>query len=92
MATSTTDRKFIANHGPRVSGGFFHACSASLEEGVIPYAGGELLIGQAMNVLLNSLIVCWALFLIVKAINRSQRMASVGLDQVRGRSKAEVEV
>ena len=45
-----------------------------------------------MNVLLNSLIVGWALFLIVKAINRSQRMASASLDQVRGRQKAEVEV
>jgi large conductance mechanosensitive channel len=62
------------------------------EKWVIPYAGGELLIGQAINVLLNSLIVGWALFLIVKAINRSQRMASVGLDQVRGRQKAEAEV
>ena len=59
---------------------------------MIPYAGGELLIGQAMNVLLNSLIVGWVLFLIVKAINRSQRIASVGLDQVRGRQKAEAEV
>ena len=27
------------------------------EEWVIPYAGGELLLGQAMNVMLNSLIV-----------------------------------
>ena len=62
------------------------------EKWVIPYAGGELLVGQAMNVLLNSLIVGWVLFLIVKAINRSQRIASAGLDQVRGRAKDEAEV
>ena len=48
------------------------------EKWVIPYAGGQLLIGQALNVLLNSLIVGWVLFLIVKAINRSQRMAAAG--------------
>jgi len=53
------------------------------EKWVIPYAGGQLLIGQALNVLLNSLIVGWALFLIVKAINRSQRMASAGMDRLR---------
>ena len=54
------------------------------EKWVIPFAGGELLIGHAMNVLLNSLIVGWALFVIVKAINRSQRLAAAGLDHIRG--------
>ena len=53
------------------------------EKWEIPYAGGQLLIGQALNVLLNSLIVGWALFLIVKAINRSQRMASAGMGRLR---------
>ena len=53
------------------------------EKWVIPYAGGDLLIGHAMNVLLNSLIVGWALFVIVKAINRSQRLATSGLDHLR---------
>ncbi|AKN61105.1 mechanosensitive ion channel protein MscL [Synechococcus sp. WH 8020] len=53
------------------------------EEWVIPYAGGELLLGQAMNVMLNSLIVGWVLFLLVKAINRSQRLASGGFDRLR---------
>ena len=52
------------------------------EEWVIPYAGGELLLGQAMNVMLNSLIVGWVLFLLVKAINRSQRLASGGFDRL----------
>ena len=53
------------------------------EKWVIPDAGGDLLIGHAMNVLLNSLIVGWALFVIVKAINRSQRLAASGLDHLR---------
>ena len=50
---------------------------------VIPFAGGALLIGHAINVLLNSLIVGWALFVLVKAINRSQRLASAGLGHIR---------
>lgn len=50
---------------------------------VIPYGGGNLLIGDAMNVLLNSLIVGWVLFLIIKTINRSQRIAASGIDLVR---------
>lgn len=53
------------------------------EEWVLPYAGGELLFGQAMKVLLDSLIVGWVLFLLVKGINRSQRLTSRGLDQLR---------
>jgi len=62
------------------------------EKWVIPYAGGQLLIGQALNVLLNSLIVGWALFLIVKAINRSQRMASAGMDRLRAEQGGDSEV
>ena len=59
---------------------------------MIPYAGGQLLIGQALNVLLNSLIVGWALFLIVKAINSSQRMASAGMDRLRAEQGGDSEV
>ena len=62
------------------------------EKWVIPYAGGQLLIGQALNVLLNSLIVGWALFLIVKAINRSQRMVSAGMDRLRAEQGGDSEV
>ena len=57
--------------------------NGGLEELVLPYAGGELLFGQAMKVLLDSLIVGWVLFLLVKGINRSQRLTSRGLDQLR---------
>ena len=62
------------------------------EKWVIPYAGGQLLIGQALNVLLNSLIVGWVLFLIVKAINRSQRMAAAGVDRLRASQGGESEI
>lgn len=62
------------------------------EKWVIPYAGGQLLIGQALNVLLNSLIVGWVLFLIVKAINRSQRLASAGMDRLRAEQGGDSEV
>ena len=51
---------------------------------VVPYAGGELLVGQALNVLLNSLIVGWALFMIVKAVNRAQRLSETGFSGVNG--------
>lgn len=55
------------------------------EKWVVPYAGGELLVGQAMNVLLNSLIVGWALFLIVKAINRAQNLSESSLSSLNRR-------
>lgn len=55
------------------------------EKWVVPYAGGELLVGQAMNVLLNSLIVGWALFLIVKAINRAQNLSESSLSSLNSR-------
>ena len=61
------------------------------EEWVLPYAGGELLFGQAMKVLLDSLIVGWVLFLLVKAINRSQRLASRGCDQLISEKSSENE-
>jgi large conductance mechanosensitive channel len=34
--------------------------------------------------MLNSLLVAWALFFIIKAINRTERMASSGVEQLRG--------
>ena len=61
------------------------------EEWVLPYGGGELLFGQAMQVLLDSLIVGWVLFLLVKAINRSQRLASRGRDQLISENSSENE-
>ena len=61
------------------------------EDWVIHFSGGDLLIGHIINVLLNSLIVGWALFVIVKAINRSQRLAEAGLDRVRGKSSEEAD-
>ena len=54
------------------------------EEWVIPYAGGELLVGHALNVMVDSLLVGWVLFLVVKAINHSQRIAAAGIDRFRG--------
>ena len=62
------------------------------EKWVLPYAGGELLIGQAMNVLLNSLIVGWVLFMIVKAINRAQRFSETGLSRMNSREIEESKV
>ena len=55
----------------------------------IPFGGGQLLVGHALNVLLNSVLVGWALFMLVKAINRSQRLAEAGMDKVRNRSSSE---
>ena len=50
---------------------------------VIPYYGGDLAIGKILDVLLNSLIVGWALFFIIKAINRSQRTLEGGVKTIR---------
>ena len=50
----------------------------------IPYFEGELAIGKILDVMLNSLLVAWALFFIIKAINRTERMASSGVEQLRG--------
>ena len=44
-----------------------------------------------MNVLLNFLLVVWGLLLIVKANNRSQRLTSRGLDQLRSLVSSEDE-
>lgn len=37
---------------------------------IIPYFGGEILIGELLDVLVNSLITAWALFIIFKSIKR----------------------
>ena len=50
----------------------------------IPYFDGELAIGKILDVMLNSLLVGWALFFIIKAINRTERIASSGVEQLRG--------
>ncbi|WP_186595037.1 MscL family protein [Synechococcus sp. PROS-7-1] len=50
---------------------------------VIPYYGGDLAIGKILDVILNSLIVGWALFFIIKAINRSQRTLEGGVKTIR---------
>ncbi|WP_156485236.1 large conductance mechanosensitive channel protein MscL [Synechococcus sp. MIT S9508] len=57
----------------------------------IPYFDGELAIGQILDVVINSLIVAWALFLIIKVINRSEKLASSTIDKVRGQQSAERE-
>ncbi|WP_186583295.1 MscL family protein [Synechococcus sp. MEDNS5] len=50
---------------------------------VIPYYGGNLAIGKILDVMLNSLIVGWALFFIIKAINRSQRTLESGVKTIK---------
>ena len=37
---------------------------------VVPYYGGEILIGKILDVLVNSLVTGWALFFIFKSIKR----------------------
>ena len=37
---------------------------------VIPHFGGEILIGKILDVLVNSLLTGWALFIIFKSIKR----------------------
>jgi Large-conductance mechanosensitive channel len=46
----------------------------------VPYYGGNIAIGSILDVILNSLIVGWVLFLLVKTINRSQRAATTGVN------------
>ena len=41
----------------------------------IPYFGGEIAVGKLMDVTLNSLIVGWALFFIVKTIKKLEHLA-----------------
>ena len=50
---------------------------------VIPYYGGNLAIGKILDVMLNSLIVGWALFFIIKAINRSQSTLESGVNTIK---------
>tara|TARA_B100001057_G_scaffold459936_1_gene510566 strand:+ start:113 stop:478 length:366 start_codon:yes stop_codon:yes gene_type:complete len=69
---------------PLVQGGSWQSLA-------IPYFDGELAIGQILDVLINSLIVAWALFLIIKVINRSEKMASSSVEKLRGQQSAESE-
>jgi large conductance mechanosensitive channel len=55
---------------------------------VIPYFGGDLAIGKIFDVILNSLIVGWALFFIIKAINRSQRTLESGMSTFKESANA----
>ena len=59
---------------------------------VIPYFDGELAIGQILDVVINSLIVAWVLFLIIKVINRTEKMASSGFEKLRGQQSSESEI
>ena len=58
---------------------------------VIPYFDGELAIGQLLDVVVNSLIVAWALFLIIKVINRTEKLASSSIEKLRGQQSSESE-
>ena len=62
-ATSTTKRWFKTVDSASVHAGAFFMNELQ-----------QLCLDQAMNVLVNSLVVGWVLLLIVKAINRSQRL------------------
>ena len=41
---------------------------------VIPYFGGDIAIGSLLDVLVNSMVVAWALFFIMKAIRRFEQV------------------
>ena len=40
----------------------------------IPYFGGEILLGKLIDITINSLVVGWALFFIIKAIHRLEAL------------------
>lgn len=50
---------------------------------VILYDGGDIAIGIILDVLLNSLIVGWALFIIIKVNNPTQRTIESGVNMSR---------
>lgn len=41
----------------------------------IPYFGGALQLGRILDVVVNSLLVGWALFLLIKVMNKAKRLA-----------------
>ena len=57
----------------------------------IPYFDGELAIGRILDVVINSLLVGWSLFLIIKVINRSEKLASSSVEKIRGQQSSESE-
>lgn len=52
---------------------------------MLPYYGGNIAIGSILDMILNSLIVGWVLFVIMKATNRTQRVATAGVSRLRKR-------
>jgi len=50
---------------------------------LMPLLNPFIAIGSILDVILNSLIVGWVLFLLVKTINRSQRAATTGVNRFR---------
>ena len=50
---------------------------------VIVYDGVDTAIGLILDVLLNSLIVGWALFIIIKVNNPTQRTIESGVNTIR---------
>ncbi len=50
---------------------------------VILYDGGDIAIGIILDVLLNCLIVGWALFIIIKVNNPTQRTIESGVNMIR---------
>ena len=57
----------------------------------IPYFDGELAIGRILDVIINSLLVGWSLFLIIKVINRTEKLASSSVDKLRSQKPSEGE-
>ena len=41
----------------------------------IPYFGGEILLGKLIDITINSLVVGWALFVIIKAIHKLEDLS-----------------
>ena len=57
--------------------------SGNWEDLVIPYYGGALEIGKMLSVLLNSLLIGWAVFFLLKLMNRMKRMGAESLGRTR---------
>lgn len=55
----------------------------------IPYFDSELAIARILDVLLNSPLVGWGLLLIIKVINRSERLAFSGVEKLKGQQSLE---
>jgi large conductance mechanosensitive channel len=51
---------------------------------VVPYFGGQIMVGRVIDVIINSLIVGWALFVLIKLMNRAR---SLGESVISGQVK-----